>query len=622
MSKSLGPLSAGCLVGAVAAAAAFFLGTSSDSATPLPIEPSALSPDLAANPNSRPGESAATGLGVPANLLRLAENDANAALAGLGSIEPPKARRETALALVGILGGGESAIDRIAGALPPTERMSVVLDAIALHAVEDPRAAIGFALALEGSSAQTEAVTLIAHTLAVRDPRLAVASGAAIDNYALASAYNTAVFREWASIDPVAFLEFLESAPTSDLLPADSEVFRIAALSDPGQLLAALEDIPLALRTVAAQAALEALVKEDAPSAFAYIDSLPPGTARDRLVTSTAQSFAAHDTDGALAWLDSRPAPEAALITAILQVVIDADPIRGVDALIATLTRVGGLATGDTTDRGRLETILASFTPGAREDLRVVAERLSAVDNPDVRRVYEVFILEWSQNDAEAAHDWAFANVGRLTPGAVFYLARNLAAERPDLAKLAVSHVPADMRDLWTRTVAERLARDDFADALQWISAFQGSAYEVALDAALRGASPRGVADPESAAQFLARQPPPMRAEHLPAIASLWARQDPAAAARWVEAIVLDPAAEHRRDAALGNVASRWALQDADRARGWALGLPPGARRDEVLSSLLRVGADSGDVDRRLVDALSSNEAAANPGERNARPGA
>ena len=531
----------------------------------------------------------------------LADSDADAVLAELARIDDPRSQRVAALALLEAFGSDKAGIDRIAAALPPADRLNFTFDAIAMEASRDPVGAIATALALEHPAAQTEAIARIATALAAVDPRTALGNVTAIANYRLADTFRIAVLEEWANVDPDGFFTFLETASPRDI-SSRSDAFRIAASSDPDRLLTLINSLPQAGRSQAELAGLEALVRIDPASAFAYLEAMPGGSARNSLMTATVRSLALHDMEAALAWLDSRPSTDPAAISGVLGVLAETDRLRAVDMLIAHATSLGNTSA--------FSAAIDAFTPGPREELALVADRLSAVDNSAIQVALSRFMELWSTNDAEAALDWTLANADRLNTEATAALARNLSVSNPELAKQAAMRLPRGTQDVWIRAVAQQLARNDIDGTLRWLAQYQGQPYyEPSVQAALLGRALYGSSgDAQSLAAFLERQSPELRASSAPAVAYVWAGSDPRAAAQWAERIDLGSADESRRRAALANVAGQWGLRDPDGARDWVLGLPQGTNRDQVLGSLLQTTAAAGRIDTSVLDGYSSDE--------------
>jgi hypothetical protein len=477
--------------------------------------------------------------------------DIDAALATIGN---PAARRAASLALLDAVAEDPDGIARIASAIAPADRLNFTFDAIASRAAEDPEKAIASVIALSDIPARTEALVRVARELARRDPLDALAQARSIDTDALADAYRSAVFEELASVDPGAFLAMLENA-RSEVTVLAYAAFGIVAETEPQRLLGVLARIPAGARFAAERAALGGLVRLDPAAALEHLQELPSGQSRDRLFQVTAKAFATHDPDRALAWANTMQPPSPAATVGVLQALAETQPVRGAEILIDKL-RVGAI------DAQRdLETIMSSFTPGDRADLAVVASRLAAVDDSSVRPALDSLIDYWSQNDADAAHDWALAHIDQLQPSALVRLARNLVAGRPDLAKESTARIPPNLQGTWIAEVATGLARTGVDDALEWVSRFEGQpGFDGALQAALQTLSwEYRITNPQSVAGFLDRQSPEIRAEVIARVANSWAGADPAAAAQWVERASLRASDEGRRSAALSNIARRWA---------------------------------------------------------------
>jgi hypothetical protein len=517
--------------------------------------------------------------------------------------ERPADVRAASLELLEAAGKNLDGIAAIAAELPEADRLNFTFDAIASIAADDPRGAIQMALALDDSPARSEALRRVAGVLAGLDPQMALAYGDAIESYELGDVYRNAVLEHWAGNDTSGFLSFVESAPPAVVRGASS-AFAIAAAIQPEQLLAMLDRVPQSSRLGAERAALDVLVRTNTGAALAHLQSLPNGNARDALYRSAAESYAEHDLDGALAWANALQPPSAEAMNGALWVLARTDPVRGVDVLIERLQTGGGPNAGFDANL-----MLQAFTPGARENMFVIAERLSGVDSAAVTTIFDNFMNDWATDDPVAAYDWAIANPERLTSSALAFVARELAGARPELAMEAADRLPPNTRGLWIGMVAGEMGRGNLDGALQWISRYQGQpVYQEAFGRVLESASLSGaVEDPASLALLLDRQSADVRANSIAVVANAWAEHDPVAAAAWVERASLTGAGEERRHAAILNVAARWADRDADAAGTWVLGLAADETRDSAIYSVLAATIETGSVDTRLIEAFSSD---------------
>jgi len=594
MLRSIAPIVIGAAVGAAATSGVLY------------IQVASVEPELTGrSTTSSVGDEQRPGAPGPATQIPAGPDELET-LGALSLIERPANVRAASLALIDVAGRDLDSIARIADVLPEADRLNFTFDAIAAIAAEDPASAIQLALALHDLPAQSEAIRRVAKVLARVDPQSALVNADAISDFELADVFRNTVLEEWAGNEPEGFLAFIETAAPSDIRGA-GDAFAMAAAIQPENLLAMLDRIPQSARLSAERAALDVLVTTNTGVALAHLESLPMGNARESLYRSTAESYAEHDLDAALAWADSLQAPSDSAMNGVLWVLTKSDPVRSVDVLIAKLQAGGGPNAGFNANL-----VLQAFTPGPPELMSVVAQRLSSVDNTAVNTMYDSFMDDWARDDPEAAYDWVFANPDRLTTSAVGYLAMNLGSARPELAKQAADRLPPDLQGMWIRVVADQLARSNLDDALQWIDRYQGQpVYRQALGAALQSASLGGrVENPESLALFLDQQSADVRADSVAVVANAWAERDPAAAARWVERTELTDATEDRRGAAISNVAARWAARDAVAAEDWALGLTAGENRDRALGSVLSVTSGNGRVETRLLQAFSSDAAA------------
>jgi hypothetical protein len=88
--------------------------------------------------------------------------------------------------------------------------------------------------------------------------------------------------------------------------------------------------------------------------------------------------------------------------------------------------------------------------------------------------------------------------------------------------------------------------------------------------------------------------------------ANMYVRQDPRSAADW--ALRLRDA--DRSAAALYGVATGWLLSDPAAAQQWALGVPRGEKRDEIIGALFQQGTRSSLDVESLIEGYSSNAVA------------
>jgi hypothetical protein len=528
-----------------------------------------------------------------------AETDLAAALRELEVIERPALLRSVSIALLDVIGTNSEGIARVAAAVPAADRLNFTFDAIASHAAEDALAAIGLALDLEDLPAQTEAVSRVARELAQRDPLAALVYSEAIESYALGDVYRSVVLEEMAAKYPEDFFAWVQSAKSADI-PSAGTLFEFVAEVQSERLLALLDEIPEGIRPAAERAALEALAPTNPGAVFAHIATSPPGAARDRLFTSTARTFALSDAQGALVWVNALEPPSSAAMTGVLQAFAETQPVLGAEILIEKLT---SRSINSLTD---LSQIIPSFTPGSPEELALVADALSAREDPIVRTAYEYFMDYWSRNDPVAVYNSVVANPNRVTASSI-YLARSLTRAQPELAKDATALLPPAARDAWIGVVAGELARASANDALDWIARYQGQpVYEGALESVLESVTMSGEA--QSIAAFLDNQSAELRADSIARVAFSWAGQDPEAAVRWVESAILPADDENRRSAAYVNIAAIWAQSEPEAAREWALRLMRGEQRDRVLASLMGATAQAGEVDPRAIEAFSTVE--------------
>ena len=542
---------------------------------------------------------------VPSTSSQLlpANSDDQDPFEALRAFERPSEMRAAALALLESVGRDPDAIARVASAFPEANRMNFLFDAIASSAAQDPAGAIAHALSLDDLPSRSEAITRIARILGDRDPELALQHGLSIDNATLAAEFRHAVLEAWANNDVDGFLAFVREAPLADTRGA-LDAFAAAAASRPEAVLGILDELPQGVRMIAETAAVDYLLRADTDAALQYLESLPLGNARDQLFFSSARSFALHDMERALTWVNALEPPSLPANTGVVLVLAIKDSLLGAEQVLGNVQRSG--SANATVDMFSVMRVLASGPPDLMAN---VANRFAGVDNAASATTLERFIDAWSLQDADAAFNWSMANTHQLSRDAIRSLARNVSTTQPELAMVAADRLPPDLRDLWIQTVATEIPRAGLDRALQWIGRYEGQpVYDQALSSMLEYISYSGaVENPNSLAQFLDRRSASVRAESVAVVANIWAEADPPASARWAERVELSEADEATRGAAFENIARRWAERDAAAAERWVRELAEGESRDRAIGAVLSASSNAGRVDTRLIESFSSD---------------
>ena len=532
----------------------------------------------------------------------LARTDSAAALAELALISPAPKQRKIALAILNVIGNDSRGFEQVVAALPDQDRVSFEMDALVMQAETDPIGALQVALAMESSVMQSLVLPRIAEMAANRDPRMALAQAAMIEDFELRSNYSRYVLDAWASSDPAAVFAYLENAELSQL-PNSLALYQSMAESDPDRLLVMLETFPPAVRTIGQRAVAQALAERDPAAALSLLDSLPPGQDRENLMRVIAQAYGRQNPDLALAWAQTLVPPSQDVLASVMQGIAAVDFDRALDLVIAELEKPGPAGISGLASSLPFSLMMISG-PGGGGDMGRVADRLLGIDNPRTSAVMASVISLWAQQDTDAAMNWALANADELEPQSMQQLSRQVARQDIELAMRTLEQLRPERREAWVDGIANELAQSDIARAISFLDSQRGQpGYDSALSGVIRQLAR---SDPAAAAKMLASGPATSTVLSASmTVARQWAQRDPAAAADW--AIGLSDS--RARTSSLSVIASSWAQGDAVAARQWLYRLNVGPDRDMALNSFISATAQAGEFDPQLLDAYSSDAA-------------
>ncbi len=538
-----------------------------------------------------------------------ARSDPDAAIAELALITPPARQREIALAVLDAIGNDEHSIERVAANLPAASRTSFEIDAWLARAELNPAGALRELLAMPMNERRTMLLPRVARLAAASDPVGAIAMSSTIEEYAQRRSFRDSVLSAWASSDPEAVFAWLETAEIRDL-PESAAVYQALAASDSDRLFTMVEGLPPAIRTSAERTAMQSLAETDATAALARLESMPPGQARDQLLTTIAQTYGRQNPDLALVWARSLPPAQAqTAIRSVIQGIAAVDPDRAFDLVLANLEsgnanpnlppELAGLV--GTSDLSLLLTMSTlSSRPGT--DFSRFADRLVTIQNPQVRSMLSSTIGNRARQDPDAALNWALANAGRVDGTVFTQMAQSVAGQDAALALGMVDRVPPDQRPQWVVGLAQQMAQSNPAQAMNLVERYRGQPAYSQLYGTVATAMAR--TDPAAAAALLREAPAGTGAQYSSAvfgIAREWSRRDPPAAANW--ALGLDATMQRQ---ALTQVMTGWAERDLAAAESWLNGMSRGAQRDSALDGYIQVAAQSGRFDARMLDAYST----------------
>jgi len=525
---------------------------------------------------------------VAAAWLSWADADPDAAIAGLAGIPQATLRREVALALTDVVGDDARGLARIAAELPPAERDALHSEWIARLADHDPFAAFREATLIAEPALQRIALERVALAWAGQDPYDALAQADSLPP-SLVQRFRTPLFSEWARLDADGYLAYLESTPNlpteattglNSLLVASPELVERAAANFPPELT---QFIRISVYT--------SLARTDPERAKAEVAILPPGQDRDQAVQTVANALAESSPEAALEWVRNLDPPSLNAERSVTMNMARADPSR----LFAMLDDP---ASG--VDPQLLLSAATSVTTADLEKLPEFADGLLARSDALSAQALQRLVSSWTQRDPEAALDWVLAHGTDVAPELFSSAAQSLAARDPVGAAAYLDRIPAAQRGAWIQQVAGQYGRADPQGAMVWLSQFQGQEmYDVALRQLIGNAAQT---DARTAAQLLVQAGSSVQLGAAQAVASRLAAQDPREAARWAQTLT-DPRA---RSSAQMAIASAWYASDPEGARRYTLAMPAGAERDQVLGPLVLRAANTGNLDRTLLDSFSN----------------
>ena len=520
-----------------------------------------------------------------------ARDDPLAAIGELSSIENPARRLDIAMALLDVFGNDASGLERVAAGLSASQRDSLIVESITARAEQEPYAAFRDAQALNDTSLKSRALQRIGATWAMQDPRGAMAQAGQLPTE-MQSAYRAGVINEWARLDGADFLAWLASTPSP---PAEVVVgIEWLAGSNADLVMSIADGMTGDIGRTMKFAVLSALAESDPEAAMARADALPPGSDRETMLMSVASVIARSDPDTALAWARRMSPPARNLMSQITIAIIQRDPTRAVEFMENPPEGV---------DPQLVSAVLGSVLTSDSDGAARLADTLVASDSIQAANALRSVIGNWMELDPERAFEWVLANDAALDAGMIAPAAQVLARVDPVAAAGYVTRIPAEYRSAWITQVAGPYGLQDLNGALAWIAQFQGQdVYQSALRQAVVASAQ---VDARNAAQVLSRSSGEVQLGASAQVAQALAQQDPRAAVRWAVSLS-EPRAQRN---AISASISVWAARDLSSARNFTLGMERGESRDQALSVMVSRLGQSGEFDRSLYDAFSSDNA-------------
>jgi hypothetical protein len=344
-----------------------------------------------------------------------------------------------------------------------------------------------------------------------------------------------------------------------------------------------------------------AVVQQDTLGTLAWIDSLPEPQAGN-LRSQFAAVYGRTRPAEALAWARSFDPPEPALEG---QVIAQA-ALMDIDQAIQWFTEfdppAGGRGGGVSPAFVATNVALYAANHPRRTE---IANRLRAQsDDPRLADLLQRITARWVNIDPAGMLDWMLAGGDDVDGEMAGNVAAQLATRDAKLAASYLGRMPPNLRNLWLEQVAAPYARQDPESAVAWIAQLRAEpGYEDVLREVVQQSAQT---QPRSAARMLDIAPESVQRGAARTVATVWSREDLAAAGRWA-ATIGDAEA---RSGAVETVADTWAYRDPGAAQRWVLSLPPGETRDAALDAVLsRFAREDFDVpiDRRVFEAFDSD---------------
>ena len=495
------------------------------------------------------------------------------ALEALDALDDRRAA-EIGYAVLAEIGADELLVNRVLGVMPASAADSLLATALQRVAVTSPDEAFDRAREIFDPAARDNALRNVISVWAERDPLAALERIDALNDEALRRSLGFIAIPALVRRDATAALNYLANLDAAGQRAAtEGGAWQQLAATLPERVLERVANLPAEYRPQIELAALEALARTDPQATIERLARTPPGSMRQQLLYSVAQSYGALDPDGALTWARSLQPPDPAAVAHVISGLASADPQRAFD-LAMTLT-------GPYEKSQAVGMIVNATMNRDAQASRTLLERVLALPN-DADRPFMLQATFGAWNAAAPAEsmEWLLANLDAVPADVVTQTASNQAWADPARAAAVADRLPDSSRAAWLSGVAGAYGNKDPRGAFEWLERQRGRPeYDDVAFAVLQSAAQH---DPASAARVLdSISRPELRRGGIMAIAQNYASMDPAAAATWVEGQSdLDT-----RQMGIGIVAGIWA---GTRSRGNAeLGDEPAIRNAARHAALL-----------------------------------
>ena len=511
-----------------------------------------------------------------------------------GGVSPEAAsaissRTAKAAAAVDSAAPAETELDRLfraaARASGPGAQIKAALDlAAAINPADFHRALIKAQLELPAHSASALFTNALVLRWTKSDP-------AAAAHWCLGNTkyFIQDVVRLWAEQDPTAARAFLDTLPAASRREATSGYAEALADTDPAAAMAFLRS---GAEADACIMALRRLAQKDPHWLLEQAESLP-ASGRTTARAAAGREMAKKDLSAALAWAISQP-DQSGITESIIRSI--KDPGQTMSALMSLPAALQQSAAENVyIDHANASTMLAALRdvsgPSPFRDTLLRNSVYNAMQDkpsetaanlqtwfPDCPELWAANAARaWAGTDPTAAMAWVktLPEAARAEAQQVLeILQKSVAAEN---ANTPLDRVLAKMEARKSDSEDIVLLSPDERTSLLQDPTFQTS---VARENIL---STFGEEWPEEYAHWLASQPQSGNIpDKIQEAAHSWSREEPAAAAAWVESL----APGEVRTRASTAIASQWATFDPTAAARWVQTLPAGPERDKAMAAL------------------------------------
>jgi hypothetical protein len=366
----------------------------------------------------------------------------------------------------------------------------------------------------------------------------ATAAAMAIPEANLRNRAIAGVFHAWGIVDRRAMLDWATKQEPSIGRAALRSAYEAVGTRDPEEMLEFMAEYPKLTDWMMTAEIGRALATQGAEG-WDTIIGLPAGPLRNQLLLRAASDLARSDPAGA--W----------------KVFQTLDPKDQNYFLKLSFSNLAQVAPAELAELARTGRISASY---------------------GIRSIMET----WARKDPTAALAWSNTHLeGTSKNDALRSVLEQWTRTDPAAARLAMESLPPGMRAKLLPDIAQSWAAADPAKAFAWAQSCAPVDRARATEAVIRGWSDR---DPQAAAAVLLKIPTDGLEASFTAVASNFARQQPASAAQWVAAL----GDEGLRNRAIRTVMQTWGSRDAEATANYLARMDAGAFRDSAVEGMVQ----------------------------------